>query len=88
MGRGSSPEIHSPEIHSHDSERRPDPHLIRPKLKGEMQLPCKAAVELFLSCSESNIIRYYTISVIVGTVALAYGSAPLYKMVCADQLGV
>lgn len=83
MGRGSSPEIHS-----YDSERRPDPHLIRPKLKGEMQLPCKTAVGLLLGCAESNSTRYYTISVIVGTVALAYGSAPLYKMVCADQLGV
>lgn len=27
-------------------------------------------------------VRYYTISLILGTVALAYGSVPLYKMVC------
>lgn len=25
--------------------------------------------------------RYYTISVILGTVALSYGSVPMYKMV-------
>ncbi|KAL1992771.1 hypothetical protein VTN49DRAFT_3527 [Thermomyces lanuginosus] len=29
---------------------------------------------------------YYTLSVIVGTVALAYGSVPLYKMIC-QQIG-
>jgi len=28
--------------------------------------------------------RYYTISLILGTVALAYGSVPLYKMVRPD----
>ena len=26
--------------------------------------------------------RYYTLSVILGTVALSYGSVPMYKMVC------
>ena len=31
--------------------------------------------------------RYYTISMILGTVALAYGSVPLYKMVRLDHHG-
>ena len=31
--------------------------------------------------SSSNIYRYYTISIILGTVALSYGSVPMYKMV-------
>jgi hypothetical protein len=26
--------------------------------------------------------RYYTISIVLGTVALSYGSVPMYKMVC------
>ena len=26
-------------------------------------------------------IRYYTLSIILGTVALSYGSVPMYKMV-------
>ena len=30
--------------------------------------------------------RYYTISVILATVGLAYGSVPLYKMVCTVKL--
>lgn len=29
---------------------------------------------------------YYTLSVILGTVALSYGSVPLYKMVCYAPL--
>ena len=29
-------------------------------------------------------IRYYMISIALGTVALAYGSVPLYKMVCTS----
>lgn len=33
-------------------------------------------VKLLLTSS-----RYYTISIIIGTIALAYGSVPLYKMV-------
>jgi hypothetical protein len=33
------------------------------------------------SRTNSFSIRYYTISMILGTVALAYGSVPLYKMV-------
>ncbi|KAJ5484132.1 hypothetical protein N7539_005928 [Penicillium diatomitis] len=28
--------------------------------------------------------RYYTLSLILGTVALAYGSVPLYKMICTQ----
>ena len=31
--------------------------------------------------SSSNSFRYYTISIILGTVALSYGSVPMYKMV-------
>ena len=27
-------------------------------------------------------IRFYTLSIILGTVALSYGSVPMYKMVC------
>jgi cytochrome c oxidase assembly protein subunit 11 len=30
-------------------------------------------------------LRYYTISMILGTVALAYGSVPLYKMVSSTH---
>jgi cytochrome c oxidase assembly protein Cox11 len=30
-------------------------------------------------------LRYYTISMILGTVALAYGSVPLYKMVSGPR---
>lgn len=29
----------------------------------------------------SNDVRYYTLSIILGTVALSYGSVPMYKMV-------
>ncbi len=29
----------------------------------------------------SNDFRYYTLSIILGTVALSYGSVPMYKMV-------
>lgn len=29
------------------------------------------------------VYRYYTLSVILGTVAFSYGSVPMYKMVCA-----
>lgn len=31
-------------------------------------------------------LRYYTLSTILGFVALTYGSVPLYKMVCAASL--
>lgn len=33
------------------------------------------------------LFRYYTISTILGTVALAYGSVPLYKMVRPGSYG-
>lgn len=33
------------------------------------------------SLSSSNDFRYYTLSIILGTVALSYGSVPMYKMV-------
>lgn len=29
--------------------------------------------------------RYYTLSIILGTVALSYGSVPMYKMVCGCE---
>ncbi|KAI9718260.1 MAG: hypothetical protein M1812_004250 [Candelaria pacifica] len=32
--------------------------------------------------SKNNSTLYYTISVILGTVALSYGSVPMYKMIC------
>ena len=31
--------------------------------------------------------RYYTLSVILGTVALSYGSVPMYKMVSLSGIG-
>lgn len=31
--------------------------------------------------SLSQCLRYYTLSIILGTVAFSYGSVPLYKMV-------
>ncbi|KAL8780842.1 MAG: hypothetical protein Q9194_000696 [Teloschistes cf. exilis] len=34
------------------------------------------------SLSHVDGYRYYTISVILGTVALSYGSVPMYKMIC------
>ncbi|KAL1883662.1 Cytochrome c oxidase assembly protein cox11, mitochondrial [Paecilomyces lecythidis] len=35
-----------------------------------------------LETHETKDLRYYTISIIIGTIALAYGSVPLYKMIC------
>lgn len=32
------------------------------------------------SSADPDISRYYTMSLILGTVALSYGSVPLYKM--------
>ncbi|OOO14867.1 Cytochrome c oxidase assembly protein ctaG [Aspergillus oryzae] len=34
------------------------------------------------NCEKHAVSRYYTASLILGTVALAYGSVPLYKMIC------
>ena len=31
--------------------------------------------------TSADDVRYYTLSIILGTVALSYGSVPLYKMV-------
>ncbi|MCJ1284472.1 Cytochrome c oxidase assembly protein cox11, mitochondrial [Xylographa opegraphella] len=35
---------------------------------------------------KNNSTAYYTLSIILGTVALSYGSVPLYKMIC-QQMG-
>lgn len=35
--------------------------------------------------SHVDVYRYYTISVILGTVALSYGSVPMYKMVSLES---
>jgi len=35
-----------------------------------------------MSSGKNKSTLYYTISIIVGTVALAYGSVPMYKMIC------
>ena len=35
----------------------------------------------------ANFQRYYTLSVILGTVALSYGSVPMYKMVSLSGIG-
>lgn len=45
-----------------------------------------------LLVSESGVLltvcRFYTLSIILGTVALSYGSVPLYKMVGYSSLGI
>lgn len=80
MGQGSSLGIHS-----YASKQHHHPHSTPHNLKGGIRLRCKAALPyIFYDMSCLTPTRYYTISVILGTVALAYGSVPLYKMVCAN----
>ncbi|KAL9001371.1 MAG: hypothetical protein Q9169_000262 [Polycauliona sp. 2 TL-2023] len=46
------------------------------------QDPGPKAVVLAPVLSYVNDSRYYTLSIILGTVALSYGSVPMYKMIC------
>ena len=45
-----------------------------------MRLRCTVHITL-IQWIVPNLSRYYAASLILGTVALAYGSVPLYKMV-------
>lgn len=63
----------------------PQRRSIRRNPSSAMPLLCELE-NVLIACNALSILtallsRYYTISLILGTVALAYGSVPLYKMV-------
>ena len=62
----------------------PPRRSIPPNHGSEMHLQCNAELLLFRLDSSNLNGRYYAASLILGTVALAYGSVPLYKMVSAN----
>ncbi|QSS61269.1 mitochondrial cytochrome c oxidase assembly factor [Histoplasma capsulatum] len=47
----------------------------------QQQIP-SPSLQSKMSYSKNQSSLYYTISLIIGTVALAYGSVPMYKMIC------
>lgn len=53
-----------------------------------VEIPQRCTLTFRLELSEIDGYRYYAMSVILGTVALSYGSVPMYKMVRSDALSL
>ncbi|KAK6002386.1 hypothetical protein QM012_002024 [Aureobasidium pullulans] len=56
-----------------------------PQLKQQGRIPTQEDLRAQFKNKNRNTL-YYTLSIILGTVALSYGSVPFYKMIC-QQMG-
>ncbi|CAD0092518.1 unnamed protein product [Aureobasidium mustum] len=56
-----------------------------PQLKQQGRMPTQEDLRAQFKSKNRNTL-YYTLSIILGTVALSYGSVPFYKMIC-QQMG-